>query len=141
MSGESTIADTPNGSGSDAQMGGDGVNLAARQREAALLMALAIVGAVLEYPLALAIKSIDRGGGQRGNPVSPGVVCVLRVDIAIDNARLDWPIQPRRALVRDNPASLCVRVGTSAPLGGFNVSQQPETSSGGIADATNVGGN
>jgi hypothetical protein len=56
MSGESTIAD----SGSDAQMRGVGVNRAARRRESALLITLAIVGAILEYPLALAIKSIDR---------------------------------------------------------------------------------
>jgi Type II CAAX prenyl endopeptidase Rce1-like len=55
MSGESTIADTTN-----AQLGGVGVNRKARRRESALLITLAIVGAILEYPLALAIKSIDR---------------------------------------------------------------------------------
>jgi len=56
-----------NSSESDAQMRGV-PNLAARRREAALLMALAIVGAVLEYPLALAIKSIDRSEIGRALP-------------------------------------------------------------------------
>jgi len=60
MSGESTIAGGTNGGERGAEIRGVGVNLAARRRESALLMALAIVGAVLEYPLALAIKSIDR---------------------------------------------------------------------------------
>jgi len=64
MSGESTIAD----SGSDAQMRGVGVNRAARRRESTLLIALAIVGAMLEYPLALAIKSIDRSEVVRALP-------------------------------------------------------------------------
>jgi len=64
MSGESTIAET----GSDAQMGGVGVNRAARRRESAMLITLAIVGAVLEYPLALAIKSIDRSEIGRALP-------------------------------------------------------------------------
>ena len=56
-----------NSSESDAQMRGV-PNLAARRREAALLMTLAIVGAVLEYPLALAIKSIDRSEIGRALP-------------------------------------------------------------------------
>ena len=60
MSGESTITDTANGSAGDSQLGGAGTNRAARRRESALLITLAIVGAVLEYPLALAIKTIDR---------------------------------------------------------------------------------
>jgi CAAX prenyl protease-like protein len=68
MSGESTIADPANGSASDAQMKGVGVNRAARRRESALLITLAIVGAVLEYPLALAIKSIDRSEIGRALP-------------------------------------------------------------------------
>src|SRR5216683_1796805 len=55
MSGESTITDSTNGSGSDAQMRGVGVNLAARRRESALLMALAI-------------KSIDRSEIGRALP-------------------------------------------------------------------------
>ena len=45
-----------------------GVNRAARRRESALLIALAIVGAVLEYPLALAIKSIDHSEIDRALP-------------------------------------------------------------------------
>ena len=68
MSGESTIADTTNDGASDAQLGAVGVNSAARRRESALLIALAIVGAVLEYPLALAIKSIDRSEIVRALP-------------------------------------------------------------------------
>jgi len=68
MSGESTIAGGTNGGESGAEMRGVGVNLAARRRESALLMALAIVGAVLEYPLALAIKSIDRSEISRALP-------------------------------------------------------------------------
>src|SRR5713101_6602986 len=68
MSGESTITGATNGGASDAELRGVGVNLAARRRESALLMALAIVGAVLEYPLALAIKSIDRSEIGRALP-------------------------------------------------------------------------
>ena len=64
MSEGSTIADTTNGGASDAQLRGVGVN----RRESALLMALAVVGAVLEYPLALAIKSIDRSEIGRALP-------------------------------------------------------------------------
>src|SRR6202158_17324 len=64
MSEGSTIADTTNGGASDAQLRGVGVN----RRESALLMALAGVGAVLEYPLALAIKSIDRSEIGRALP-------------------------------------------------------------------------
>ena len=69
MSGESRIADTTTGGASDAQLGSVGVNRAARRRESALLIALAIIGAVLEYPLALAIKSIDRSEVVRALPV------------------------------------------------------------------------
>jgi len=68
MSEGSTIADTTNGGASDAQLRGVGVNRAALRRESALLMALAVVGAVLEYPLALAIKSIDRSEIGRALP-------------------------------------------------------------------------
>jgi hypothetical protein len=64
MSGESTITDTA----SDERLGGVGVNRAARRRESALLITLAVVGAVLEYPLALAIKSIDRSEIARALP-------------------------------------------------------------------------
>ncbi len=68
MSGESTTTDATNGSASDAQPKGAGVNNTSQRRESALLMALAIVGAVLEYPLALAIKSIDRSEIGRALP-------------------------------------------------------------------------
>jgi hypothetical protein len=64
MSRESTITDTA----SDERLGGVGVNRAARRRESALLITLAVVGAVLEYPLALAIKSIDRSEIARALP-------------------------------------------------------------------------
>jgi hypothetical protein len=68
MSGESTITDTTNSSASDTQLRGAGVDRAALRRESALLITLAIVGAVLEYPLALAIKSIDRSEIGRAMP-------------------------------------------------------------------------
>jgi hypothetical protein len=68
MSEGSRILDTTNGGASDAQLRGVGVNRAAPRRESALLMALAVVGAVLEYPLALAIKSIDRSEIGRALP-------------------------------------------------------------------------
>ncbi len=48
--------------------GAAGSPRAARRREAALLIALAIAGAVAEYPLAVAIKSLDRSQIGRALP-------------------------------------------------------------------------
>ena len=52
------------------------VDRAARRRESALLAALAIAGAVIEYPLAFALKSLDRSELVRALPFL-GVTIVL----------------------------------------------------------------
>ena len=56
------------------------------RREAAILAALAIAGAVIEYPLALALKSLDRSELVRALPFL-GVTIVLASLAAASRAR------------------------------------------------------
>ncbi len=69
---------------------------AARRREAALLAALAIAGAVIEYPLAFVLKSLDRSDLVRALPFL-GVTVVLAALIPLSlrlNAELGLPGAP-----------------------------------------------
>ena len=76
--------------------GSGGADRATWRRESALLIALAIAGAVVEYPLALAIKSLDRSEIGRALPFL-GVTFVLAslVPVALRiNGRLGLPGAP-----------------------------------------------
>jgi hypothetical protein len=69
---------------------------AARRREAAILAALAIAGAIIEYPLAFALKSLDRSGLVRALPFL-GVTVVLAALIPLAlrlNGELGLPGAP-----------------------------------------------
>ncbi|MFZ0676723.1 CPBP family glutamic-type intramembrane protease [Candidatus Binatus sp.] len=68
----------------------------ARRREAALLASLAIAGAVIEYPLAFALKSIDRSDLVRALPFL-GVTVVMAALIPLSlrlSAELGLPAAP-----------------------------------------------
>ncbi len=72
------------------------LNRAVRRRESALLIALMLAGAVLEYPLALAIKSIDRSEIGRALPfLAITLVLASMVPFALRvNQRLGLPGAP-----------------------------------------------
>ena len=71
-------------------------NRAARRRESALLIVLAVVGAMLEYPLALAMKSIDRTELVRALPfLGLTIVLASMIPFALRvNPRLGLPGAP-----------------------------------------------
>jgi Type II CAAX prenyl endopeptidase Rce1-like len=82
--------------GSDARATPTAADRAARRREAALLAALAIAGAIVEYPLAFALKSLDRSELVRALPFL-GVTIVLAALIPLTlrlNGELGLPGAP-----------------------------------------------
>lgn len=83
-------------SASDALPNGPESNRAARRRESALLIVLALVGAVLEYPLALALKSIELSELVRALPfLAITIVLASMVPFALGvNQRLGLPGAP-----------------------------------------------
>jgi hypothetical protein len=72
------------------------VGSAVLRREAALLAALAIAGAVVEYPLALAIKSLDRSEILRASPfLGVTILAALLIPLALRlSAELGLPGAP-----------------------------------------------
>lgn len=90
------MTETTGGGASDARPNSVGRNRAARRRESALLIVLALAGAVLEYPLALAIKSIERSEIGRALPfLAITIVLASMVPFALRvNQRLGLPGAP-----------------------------------------------
>ncbi len=83
------------GSG-DAQANRAAADRATQRRESALLIALSLAGAVIEYPLALAIKSLDRSELARALPflgVSIVLAALIPASLRI-NGRLGLPGAP-----------------------------------------------
>jgi hypothetical protein len=90
------VTEATSDGGSDAPPNSVGWNRAARRRESALLIMLALAGAVLEYPLALAIKSIERSEIGRALPfLAITIVLASMVPFALRiNPRLGLPGAP-----------------------------------------------
>ncbi len=90
------MTEATSGGASDAPPNSVGWNRAAWRRESALLIMLALAGAVLEYPLALAIKSIERSEISRALPfLAITIVLASMVPFALRiNPRLGLPGAP-----------------------------------------------
>ncbi|MEA2648274.1 MAG: hypothetical protein QOG61_709 [Candidatus Binataceae bacterium] len=96
MSGESTIAETANGSASAALVEGVGVNRTIWRRESALLIALVILGEALKFRSALAIKFVDHSDLGRALPyLAITIVLTSMVPFAVRiSPRLGLPGAP-----------------------------------------------